>query len=269
MEIILYILLVLLFLYLLALQSWRVHAGWEKLRGWAYAHRGLHGNGVPENSMAAFQLALNKGYGIELDLHLLKDGGLAVIHDSRLARTTGADGRVEDLTLAELSGFRMEGTEETIPAFSQVLELFAGKAPMIIELKTEGGNHAALCEAACRALEGYEGDYCIESFDPRCLMWLRKHRPEIIRGQLAENFFRDGNAGLSPVLRFVLTNLLTNFLTRPDFIAYRFQDRKGLSPWLCRRLWQIQSVSWTLRSKNEYDTAVKEGRIPIFEYFEP
>lgn len=238
------------------------------IRGWSYAHRGLHGNGTPENSMKAFRLALEKGYGIELDLHLLQDGGLAVIHDAALKRTTGAEGKIEDLTVADLGNYRLEDTDEVIPQFSQVLELFDGKAPLIVELKAEGGNHNALCEAVCKALDGYNGAYCIESFDPRCILWLKKNRPELIRGQLAQNFVKE-SGGLSWPLRLVLTNLLTNFMTQPDFVAYKFEDRKGLSPLLCDKFWGIQGASWTLRTKEDYDTAVAEGRLPIFESFEP
>lgn len=263
------VLIALLVLYILALMCRSGRKELKSLQGWAYAHRGLHGNGVPENSMAAFRLALSKGYGIELDVHLLQDGGLAVIHDASLKRTAGADVFIEDLTVSQLGNYRLEGTQETIAQFSEVLELFAGKAPMIIELKAERGNHAALCEAACKALEGYTGPYCIESFDPRCILWLRKNRPEIIRGQLSSNFFKDKGAHLSPPLQFAMTNLLTNFLTRPDFIAFKFSDRKGLSPTLCRKLWRAQGVSWTLRCKEEYDAAVAEGNFPIFEHFEP
>ena len=256
-------------LYLLALMGRNGHPNMRRLRGWRYAHRGLHGKGAPENSMEAFRRALEKGYGIEMDVHLLKDGGLAVIHDAALERTTGAEGHIEDLTVEELSQYRLEGTEETIPTLQQVLELFGGKAPLIIELKAEKGNHDALAQAVCQALEEYGGPYCIESFDPRCLMWLKKNRPDIIRGQLAEDFLRARDTNLSWPLRFVLTNLLMNALTRPDFIAYKFEDRKGLSPLVCSRLWKIQSVSWTLRKQEDLDTAVSEDSLPIFEYFEP
>lgn len=266
---ILYLILLLLVLFLLSTMGRSGHKDLPKLRGWYYAHRGLHGNGVPENSMDGFRRALEKGYGVEFDVHLLKDGGLAVIHDSGLKRTTGADGAVEDLTVQELGNYRLEGTDETIPTFQQVLALFDGKVPLIIELKAEHGNHAALAEAACKALEGYEGAYCIESFDPRCILWLRKNRPDIIRGQLAANFLGSGSSGRGPVLDFVLTNLMMNFLTQPDFIAYKFQDRKGLAPRICDKFWRIQSVSWTLRKQEELDAAVAEGSLPIFEYFEP
>lgn len=245
------------------------HPGMKDLRGWAYAHRGLHGNGLPENSMAAFKAALDGGYGIELDIHLLKDGNLAVIHDSVLKRTTGAEGKVEDLTIEDLTNYHLEGTEQTIPTFREVLDLYAGKAPIIVELKPVGNNHAALAETACKLLEGYEGTYCMESFDPRCVYWLTKNRPNIIRGQLSENFVKN-NKTMPLGLRFALTHCLTNFLTVPDFVAYQFADRKDtISVWLCRKLYAVQGVSWTIRRKEDYDTAVKEGWIPIFEGFKP
>ena len=263
-----WILLILLVLYLLALRGRTDNPGMEELRRWNYAHRGLHGGSLPENSMAAFRAALDGGYGIELDLHLLKDGNLAVIHDSLLQRTTGAAGRIEDLTTADLKNYHLEGTEETIPTFREVLELFGGKAPMIVELKPVGGNHAALAAEACRQLESYSGAYCIESFDPRCLFWLKKHRPQIIRGQLSMNFFRHPEGQPLPI-QAALTCHLLNFLSRPDFIAYKFADRNRLGCFLCRKLWHIQGVSWTLRTPAEHEQAQKEGWLSIFEGFRP
>lgn len=262
------LILVLALLYVLSTMGRRNHPGLAALRGWKYAHRGLHGNGLPENSMAAFRAALEAGYGIELDIHLMRDGELAVIHDASLRRTAGKNVKIEDLTAEELPACFLEGTEETIPLFSQVLELYAGKAPMIIELKSEGGNYAALAEAACEAMEGYQGPYCMESFDPRCIRWLRTHRPDIIRGQLAENFVKRMNK-LPFVLRFAITHQMANFLTRPDFVAYRFADRKTISNFLVRKLWGVQGVSWTLRQPEELEAAEAEGWLPIFEGFRP
>lgn len=264
-----YFLIVLLVLYILAIRGRKGHPGLKALQGWAYAHRGLHGNGRPENSMAAFRAALEGGYGIELDIHLLKDGNLAVIHDSLLKRTTGAEGKIEDLTTDELKHYRLEGTEETIPTFRELLELYNGKAPLIVELKPVENNHAALTETACNMLETYPGPYCIESFDPRCVHWLKKNRPDIIRGQLSENFVRTSKT-LPFWLRFVLTHNLANFLTRPDFIAYKFAHRNQTpSNFLCRRLWGTQGVSWTIKNKADFDTAKQEGWLPIFEGFAP
>ena len=260
---------ILIFLYLLALRGRTGHPLLRKLRRWKYAHRGLHGNGVPENSMAAFRRALESGYGIELDIHMLSDGNLAVIHDASLLRTAGVDVKIESLTTQELTNYHLEGTMETIPTFQQVLDLFAGKAPLIVELKPENGNHDALAAAACKMLDDYEGLYCMESFDPRCIRWLMKNRPDIVRGQLAHNSIHEGKGKVPLILRFIMTNLLSNFWNLPDFVAYRFCDRERHSVRLARKFWKIQGVTWTLLSQDDFDTAVKENWIPIFEGFQP
>ncbi|MBQ7801227.1 MAG: glycerophosphodiester phosphodiesterase [Oscillospiraceae bacterium] len=269
MKVILIILTIFAILFVLSLMGRRGHRGLKGLQCWYYAHRGLHDEVKPENSMAAFRAALDAGYGIELDIHLLKDGNLAVMHDSLLKRTTGREGRIEDLTTEQLRDYRLGGTEETIPTFREVLDLFTGKAPLIIELKAERGNHAALTEAACAMMEDYEGPWCMESFDPRCVWWLKKHRPEVIRGQLTANFFADEKSTLPGVLKWALQHQVFNFLTRPDFVAYKFEDRKTISDTLVRKLWGIQAVSWTLRTQEDFDTALREGRLPIFENFRP
>ena len=255
-------------LYIFILKGRTGHKDLPALRGWYYAHRGLHSEGVPENSMAAFRAAKDGGYGIELDIHLMKDGTLAVIHDHSLKRTAGVDVQIEDITAADLENYRLEGTDEKIPLFSQVLELYKGEAPLIVELKATTKNHAALCEAACDMLAGYNGAYCVESFDPRCVAWLRKNREDVIRGQLTENFFRS-NSKLPGFVKFLMKYNFFNVATRPDFIAYRFADRKNVSNFLCRKLWGLQGVTWTIRSKEDFDVAVAEGWIPIFENFEP
>ena len=264
------ILLVIAGSYLLFLRGRTGHPGLQELQGWKYAHRGLHclADGVPENSLKAFELAAENGYGAELDVHLLADGGLGIMHDSRLERTTGAQGKMEDLTVADLQNYHLQGTEQTIPTLQQVLETVKGRTPLIVELKCVN-NADALCEATCRLLDSYQGLFCLESFDPRCIIWLRKHRPDLVRGQLAENALRLKESSIPWILRFCMTFDLANFLGRPDFLAYDFRTRKNLSNFLCRRLWGIQGVSWTLRTRQDYDTAVEEGWIPIFEGFRP
>lgn len=254
--------------YLLALDGRRGHKGLEKLKKFHYAHRGLHGNGVPENSMQAFEKAKQNGYGIELDVHLLKDGTLAVFHDNTLDRVTGISGKVEDLTKGDLKNIHLEGTDETIPELCEVLTLYDGAAPLVIELKPVGGNHAELAKAVCDALDGYDGDYCIESFDPRCLYWLKNNRPEILRGQLSQNFFK-ANDKLALPLKIVMTTLVTNFLTKPDFVAFNFKHKNGLPVKICEKLWGLAMVGWTIRDKNTHDKAINDGWLSIFEYFKP
>jgi glycerophosphoryl diester phosphodiesterase len=217
--------------------------------------------------MPAFALAIKKGYGIELDLHLLSDGSLAVFHDNTLVRTTGKEGNIKDLTKEQLKDYNLEGTRFTIPTFSEVLKLVDGQVPLIIELKTEN-NTAQLCKATVNALQGYKGDFCIESFDPRPLIWLKKNCPDIVRGQLSQNFFKEPS-GLKVPLQFILTTLLLNFLTKPDFIAYKFSERNNIFCKICKSLWKHNMVTWTITSSQNYDTAIGEDYVPIFEQIEP
>lgn len=260
--------LILFLLYLLALRGRTGHKLLRRIRRWSYAHRGLHGKGIPENSMEAFRRAVESGYGIELDIHLLADGNLAVMHDASLKRTAGADIQIETLTTQQLKQYTLEDTDQTIPTFREVLDLLDGKVPMIVELKPENNNHAELTEAACKMLEEYKGLYCMESFDPRCIRWLKKNRPEILRGQLAHNSLHE-ELTVPYFLRLLMTNLLSNFWNSPDFIAYRFCDRNRLSVRLSRKLWKLQGATWTIQSPDDYRTAQNENWIPIFEGFEP
>lgn len=268
-KIIVVIIAIALALILLAMRGRRKHPKLAQLCKWYYAHRGCHGNGVPENSMQAFRIAKESGYGIELDVHLLADGALAVMHDSSLQRTAGCDVCIENLTTEQLSQYRLEGTQEEVPLLSQVLELFDGDAPLLIELKSDINNYAELCEQACRLLEDYKGLYCMESFDPRCIIWLKKNRPDIVRGQLAENYFKTEEIKVPFVLKLILANHLMNFISLPDFIAYRYSDRKRFANWICRRIWGLASFTWTVSSESEFHTALDENWTPIFEGFRP
>ena len=266
---ILIIIAIVCLLFLLSLRGRSGHPALEAMQDFGYAHRGLHGNGIPENSMEAFRAALAGGYGIELDIHLMADGNLAGIHDCSFQRTAGADVNITDLTVEDLEQYRLVGTEEKIPTFDQVLKLYDGKAPLIIELKADGNNHAALVEAAVKAMEGYNGTWCMESFDPRCVHHLRKYHAEVCRGQLTEDFMKS-DLKLHPLLKFALTHNLLNFLTLPDFVSYRFDHRnRTVSNALCRKFWKMQGVTWTIRTQADYDTAKKEAWLPIFEYFTP
>ncbi|MCI2046445.1 MAG: glycerophosphodiester phosphodiesterase [Faecalibacterium sp.] len=239
------------------------------LDGHRYAHRGYHAEpDAPENSREAFRRAVARGFGAELDVHLLKDGTLAVMHDSELQRMTGRPGVVEDLTAADLANYTLGKSRETIPTFADVLDIFGGKTPLIIEVKTYRKNAAALCKATCAMLDSYPGLYCIESFDPRAVQWLRKNRPDIVRGQLSNNFMKN-RCGLSRPLAFMATYLLANLFTRPDFIAYKFEDRKNFSNRICLKLWHTAGASWTLRTKADLAAAEAEGLWPIFENFDP
>ena len=241
---------ILLTSYLILLMPRRRHPGWDKLAAFRYAHRGLHDkeNGIPENSLAAFCRAVEHGYGAELDVHLLKDGSLAVFHDATLKRICGAEGTIEDLTAGDLSRYHLLGTDETIPLFTDVLALFESKTPLIIELKVVDGNAAALTDAVMAVLKDWNGTYCIESFHPGVVSHLKKNYPHVIRGQLSENFFRTNS--IPPIKAFLMTFLLTTALSSPDFIAYAHQDRSNISLRLMRKLYGVHEVGWTIRDQS-------------------
>ena len=213
------------------------------LRKFRYAHRGLYDKeaGIPENSLPAFSRAIARGFGAELDVHLLRDGTLAVFHDSDVKRMTGREGYLEDLSADELKDYALDGTKETIPQFKDVLALFAGTGlPLIVEVKSFRDNFAELTERTMAELDKFGVKYCVESFDPRCLP-----------------------------MAFATTNLLGNIMAQPDFVAYKFEDKKNWAPRLCRKLYGAQGVYWTIRSKEDLETAEREGAIAIFERFIP
>ncbi len=263
--IILIIIVALFLLYLFALGGRIGFTDFKDFKQSPFAHRGLFGKGIPENSLKAFKNAISGGYGAELDVHLTKDGKLAVIHDSSILRTTGVDLNIEDLTLSQAQSYNLEGTSEKIPSLEEVLALFENKYPLIIELKSTTNNVNELCKATAKVLDNYTGVYCIESFDPRCVRWFYKNRPNVIRGQLSTNFFKDKNLEKDFFKKLVMSLLLTNFLTKPDFIAFDFEHRNFFSFRLATELLKLQKVGWTIKTKADIKTAVKEDMIPIFE----
>lgn len=248
---------------------------WREISRYRYAHRGLHGEGVPENSLPAFRRAREHGFGVELDVHLTADGELAVIHDSELGRMCGQGGIVEEKSLGELRECRLAGTSERIPTFDEALSVFecdpTGESELppfvIVELKTRGNNSAALCERAMACLDDHLVRYCVESFDPRVLTWLRANRPEVIRGQLAQDFMEESWRPLYQ--RVGGTALLSNVAGRPDFVAYRFRDRDCAAVGLSCGLLGAHLVEWTIRSKEELAQCEAEGAVAIFEGFLP
>lgn len=253
----------------LALKPRVNHPGWDTLGNVRYAHRGLHNleEGRPENSMAAFRAAVEWDFGAELDVHLMADGKLAVVHDSDLNRVCGKSVHIEDLTAEDLPDYPLQGTKETIPLLEDVLALFEGKTPLIVELKVERGNANELTDTAMSLLRRWNGTYCIESFHPKVLLRLKKKYPNVIRGQLSMNFM-EGEL-LSPPKRFILTNLLTTGLTKPDFIAYRWEDRGNVSLRLMKKLYNVHEVAWTVRDQDTMEMLDADGVPSIFEKFVP
>ena len=259
-------------LWCLAVRPRRGQPGWEALAAYRYAHRGLHdvSAGRPENSLSAFRAAAEAGFGAELDVHLMADGSLAVVHDPDLTRVCGRHAVIEQLRREDLAAYPLLGSGETIPLFEDVLALFAGRGPLIIELKATRKNAAALTDAVMERLKGWKGAYCLESFHPAVLVHLRRAWPEVLRGQLSQRYGRGGDrTGYGRLADWAMTHLLVCAAGRPDFVAYRWQDRDEPSLRLMRRLWGVHVACWTVRSPDTMKTLESEGAAVIFEGFVP
>ena len=228
-----------------------------------FAHRGLHSRdrSVPENSLQAFELAAEAGYGIELDVQLSKDGQVVVFHDDTLNRVCGIDARVDELTYAELRDLSLLDTEEKIPLFSDVLSVIRGRGPLIVELKN-GKSNRELCEKTCELLRKYDGEVCVESFNPMIVAWFRFHAKEFLRGVLAAPE-SEYNGQTTKFTAFLLSNGLLNFVCRPQFIAYKIGKRPA-SINLSIALGAM-NVGWT-----SHEIRNEKGRdAVIFEFYRP
>lgn len=230
---------------------------------WHYAHRGLFDNqtDAPENSLAAFRKAVEAGYGIELDVQLSKDEIPVVFHDKTLKRMCGVDGLVWEYTLEELKSLRLAQSKEQIPTFAEALEVIGGKTPIIVEYKLDRVQ-TEVCEKTDALLSMYNGEYCIESFHPLAVLWYKKNRPDIVRGQLSKEFWKD-KAYKAPIYT-MMAFLISNVATRPDFIAYNHSDASNLSRRLCKMLGAL-SVAWTIKSQEDYENAKNKFDLFIFD----
>ncbi len=231
-----------------------------------YAHRGLHCDHVPENSLAAFERAVKHGYGIELDVQLSRDGEVMVFHDYTLKRMTGEEGNLSDYTADELEKMHLKGTEQTIPRLSDVLALVDGRVPLLVELKGETGD-TSLCEPLCRVLENYSGVFCIESFNPILLNRMAKLMPEIYRGILYTNVLKEKKK--CSLINILLTCMATNVIAKPDFVAYNENFRDSFVVRLCTRFYRAGKVSWTIKTADSYTVARDYKEIAIFEAIMP
>ena len=254
--------LLLLLLYLLLLIRPRARQPKNSALLCKYAHRGLHGRGIPENSRAAFDLACQKGFGIELDVQLSRDGEVMVFHDYTLDRVVGREGKLCDLCAAELGTLSLCGTEQTIPTFREVLALVNGRVPILVELKGESMD-TSLCAKVAALLREYEGLYCIESFNPLLLREMRKHLPDAYYGLLYTNVCRDKKK--KSLLNMALTAMALNILAKPNFIAYNQLDRDSLPVKLTTRLYRAPRFVWTARREEERSRADALGECAIFE----
>ena len=236
----------------------------EPFMGKNIAHRGLHkaDKTVPENSLAAFADAAESGYGVEFDVHITKDGHLVVFHDDDTRRMCGVNACVEELNLAELQKLYLAGSDQRIPSLGEVLAEINGRVPIILEIK-RGGRNDELCRRVYEMLMCYDGEVCVESFDPFIVRWWYKNAPEVLRGQLSSVPAELGK-GTSRLNAFRVGNCLTNVLCRPNFSAYGLEGKKPLTVKLVEKMGAMK-VCYTSHGY----AAEEENDCVIFEYYRP
>jgi glycerophosphoryl diester phosphodiesterase len=228
-------------------------------------HRGLHGvSGWIENTRKSFTEAIDRGFGIEIDTNILKDGTVVVFHDKNLKRLCGVNRYLKDVTYDEIKDLKILDSNETIPTLSEVLDLIGGRVPLMIEVKPFGQKkrHA---KAIKEALQSYPYTFAVQSYDPSIVYWFKRHAPELIRGQISE-YFTDSK--MSPLMRKLLRRMVFNGLTKPDFINYRLEDMPNKYIEKAKQK-GILVLAYAARSQKALNYARKTFDNAVFENFIP
>jgi glycerophosphoryl diester phosphodiesterase len=229
------------------------------------AHRGLHTESIPENSLGAFRNAIEADYAVELDVRLSADGVPVVFHDASLERLVGRNDTVAGLGWDDLAECTLGATDEPIPRLEDALETIAGEVPVLVEIKSEG-RPGMLESSVADRIDDYGGEFAVQSFNPLTVAWFRRHRPDWSRGQLA-GFLEDVET-VGRVQRAIQKRLLTNWYSRPDFIGY---EHRRLPYWPVRwhRKLGTPVLAWTIRSHEDRSRVAEYADNVIFEEIRP
>ena len=229
------------------------------------AHRGLFDNQtLPENSLAAFDNAVKHGFAIELDVQMTKDGVLVVFHDDTLDRMTNATGVVEKMDYNQIKDITLLDTDCKIPTFKQILELVDGKTELLIEIKPYN-NVGCVEEKVAELLDGYKGDFAIESFNPLILRWFKKHRPNFVCGQLASEC---NGIPIPKFQKFVIKHMVLCRFCGCKFVAYNVNDIAKVKR-VQRLRKKMPVLGWTVCSQNHYEQTKQHYDNMIFDSFVP
>ncbi|HXL64717.1 MAG TPA: glycerophosphodiester phosphodiesterase family protein [Xanthobacteraceae bacterium] len=236
------------------------------------AHRGLHdaANGIVENTAGAVQAALAAGYGIEVDLQISADGEAMVHHDAVLGRITEGEGRLDQLTSAQLKRVKFRDSAERMLTLTELCDLIGGRAVLLPELKSRFDGDDRLAARVAALLSGYKGPVAPMSFDPVQLQILRRKAPKLPRGVVAAQYkphpYWDQ---MPPRLRYRMGLLLPSAPARPQFVAYMNDNLPALAPWLARHILCLPLIAWVVRTQAQRQLAARYADQVIFEGFRP
>ncbi|MEJ6395748.1 glycerophosphodiester phosphodiesterase family protein [Gymnodinialimonas sp. 2305UL16-5] len=235
------------------------------------AHRGLHDRevGIIENTIAAVRAAVTAGYGIEIDVQLASDGAAMVFHDDVLNRLTGESGPIRGWASRDLSKLRLTGSSETVPTLPEVLEIIAGRVPVLIELKDQSGGTGAapddLERAVALALNDYSGPAAVMSFNPHMVASLAKRAPQIPRGITTDGYAETEWPDLSSDTLHILREISAFDAVGASFISHNWRDlraprvadlKKRGVPILC---WTVKSPEDEVQARRVADNITFEG----------
>lgn len=229
----------------------------ERLGAVPFAHRGLHGGALVENSAGAIAAAVGRGFGVELDVQLSRDGEAMVFHDYELDRLTSGRGPVAALTAAELQATRLDRCDEAMPRLAEALAIVGGRTPLLIEVKSPDRQVGRLCAAVAGAVADYEGPVAAMSFNPQVGAWLARHSPRLLRGLIVTESGRRG-------LRGRIERPLALWRARADFLAYDIRDLPSSFAGAARRR-GLPVYTWTVRSESDRAAAAAHADQIIFE----
>ncbi len=221
------------------------------------AHRGIFNNknGVPENSLLAFQKAIDSGFPFEMDLRMLACGTFVLFHDEKLGRLTQAKGVVAGkAAYKEVKELKLLGTSEKVPTLEEMLELVLGKVPLMIELKNIS-RIGINGEKLLRILAKYNGEFSVHSYSSELIGWFADNAPDIPRGLVFSRFTHE------------LFSLAVE-RARPKFVAFKMGHFDSAALHYCRSR-HLPTIAYTVRNDGEQAVALKNCDNFIFERFIP
>jgi len=212
------------------------------------AHRGLHNieKGIPENTIVAFDKAIERKIAIELDVHILKDNTIVVFHDDTLKRACSVDKNIKDLTYKEIKNLKIFNSEYKIPTLIDTLDYIDSRVPIILEIKTDVKANT-ICPILIKILDKYKGKTAIKSFDPNVCLWFKKHAPIYIRGLLVTDFKNEKRH--KHLKKLFLSSLILMPFCKPDFLSVNKTMLKS------RKIKKLRNkkllLGWTFKSNFE------------------
>jgi len=238
------------------------------------AHRGYHDadNGCIENTPSAVQAAVDRGFGIEVDVQETADGEALVFHDYTLDRLAEGTGKVIDLPSAKLTSLSMQTGGDKLWMLQDLFDLVAGKVPLVIEIKSwmkAGEQNPFVCRVVDQ-VAAYQGPAAIKSFDPDMLGIAKVHNKSVLRGIVTDGMPSSGeSARFSQVHRFALRHMLHFPRTLPHFVSYGIRDLPSAAPSILRRVFKRPVMTWTVRTAEDRERAAKHADQIVFEGFDP